>query len=263
MSVVDPDFDEPDEYGALPPPYDPDVNMGALERGASVTLGVALVALALSRRRGLADIGSAALGAYLLVRGTTGRCAVYDLLDTGTAGDEADERLGAGSHRDASVQAIATIARPPGEVYAFWRALENAPRFMDRIHSVTVLDDRRSHWSARLPGGRLVEWDAEIVEDRPGELLVWRSRPGAPVHHHGAVQFRPAPGDRGTEVHLEVELELPGGGVGRAVGRLLGRAAAYVAEDDLYRLRQLLEAGEVATTESQPRGGGDGHPALP
>lgn len=256
MSEIDPDFDELDEYAGA------EVNLGALERGASVTLGAALIALALSRRRGLADIGYAALGGYLALRGATGHCAVYDLLDTGTAGDEEDERLGAGGHRDASIEATITIARPPGEVYAFWRALENAPRFMGRIHSVTVLDDRRSRWAARGPAERIVEWEAEIVEDRPGELLVWRSVPGAPAHHHGAVQFRPAPGDRGTEVRLEVEFELPGGGVGRAVGRLLGRATDVPAQQDLYRLRQILEAGEPATTVGQPHGGRDGHPSL-
>jgi uncharacterized membrane protein len=250
MTVIDPDFDDPGSGDALFADEErgagADVNLGAFERGASVTLGTALVALALSRRRGLADIGFAALGSYLAVRGATGHCAVYDLLDTGTRGDD-DERLSAGAHRDASSAAQISIARPPADVYAFWRNLENAPRFMEHVESVKVVGERLSHWTVRGPRGHAVEWDAEIVEDRPGELLAWRALPGSDVRHQGAVTFRPQDGGAGTEVHLELDLALPGGRVGRAVGRLLGRAAAPRAEEDLARLRRILEAGESAS----------------
>src|SRR5687768_9130819 len=95
-----------------------EVNIGPFERGASITLGGALLALALSRRRSPGDMVLGALGAYLALRGATGHCLVYEALDTGTADFEDDERLGAGGHDDASVEAMITIARPPEEVYA-------------------------------------------------------------------------------------------------------------------------------------------------
>jgi uncharacterized membrane protein len=78
------------------------------------------------------------------------------------------------------------------------------------------------------------------------------------VHHAGAVRFRPAPGGRGTEVRLDIEYDPPGAAtlrlaVGRSIARLFGSATEYVVEEDLRRLKQLLEAGETATTRGQPR----------
>jgi uncharacterized membrane protein len=218
-----------------------------------VTLGTALLALALSQRRARGAFAFGLLGAYLSWRGATGHCALYEALDTGTADDEEDERLAAGAHDDVSIEAAATIARPPDEVYAFVRRLENAPRFMAFIEAVQVKDAQRSRWVARTPTGQTLEWEAEIIEDRPGELIAWRSDPGAPVHHAGAVRFRPAPGGRGTEVRLDVEYDPPGAAVGRTIARLFGSATEYRAAEDLRRLKQLLEAGETATTRGQPR----------
>jgi uncharacterized membrane protein len=231
----------------------PDVNVGDFERGASITIGTALLALALSRRRAPAALTLALLGGYLSWRGARGHCALYELIDTGTAGDEEDERLAAGGHDDVSTEAAITIGRPPEEVYAFFRRLENAPRFMAFIEGVQVLEERRSRWMARTPAGQILTWEAEILEDRPGALIAWRSEPGAPVHHAGAVRFQPAPGGRGTEVRLDLEYDPPGAPLGRAVARLFGSAAEYLVEEDLRRLKQILEAGEIATTRGQPQ----------
>src|SRR4051812_22284164 len=71
------------------------------------------------------------------------------------------------------------INRSPEELYRFWRDFENLPRFMNHLESVRVLDDKRSHWVAKAPAGTSVEWDAEIIEDRPGELIAWRSLAGS------------------------------------------------------------------------------------
>ena len=231
----------------------PEVNVGGFERGASLTMGVALLALALSRRRVRGAFTLSLLGAYLSWRGATGHCALYEALDTGSAGDEEEGRLAAGAHDDVSIEAAATIAQPPDQVYAFFRRLENAPRFMAFIEAVQVIDATRSRWVARTPTGQILDWKAEIIEDRPGELIAWRSDPGALVHHAGAVRFRPAPGGRGTEVRLDVEYDPPASALGRTLARLLGSATEHRVEEDLRRLKQLLEAGETATTRGQPR----------
>jgi len=232
----------------------PEVNVGGFERGASLTMGVALLALALSQRRARGAFTFGLLGAYLSWRGATGHCALYEALDTGSAEDEEEGRLAAGAHDDVSIEAAATIALPPDEVYAFFRRLENAPRFMAFIEAVQVIDATRSRWVARTPTGQILDWNSEIIEDRPGELIAWRCDPGALVHHAGAVRFRSAPGGRGTEVRLDVEYDPPGSALGRTVARLLGSATEYRVEQDLRRLKQLLEAGETATTRGQPRG---------
>jgi uncharacterized membrane protein len=154
-----------------------DVNVGGFERGASITMGTALLALALAQRRKPGAFTYGLLGAYLAWRGTTGHCAVYEALDTGTAEDEGDERLDAGGHDDVSIEAATTIARPPEEVYAFCRRLENLPRFMAFIESVRETGAMRSRWRARTAAGQTLAWEAEILEERAGELIAWRSDP--------------------------------------------------------------------------------------
>jgi uncharacterized membrane protein len=231
----------------------PDVNVGGFERGASVTLGTALLALAFSRRRVPGAFAFGLAGAYLAWRGATGHCPLYEALDTGTAEDDDDERLDAGGHDDVSIEAAATIARPPDEVYAFFRRLENVPRFMAFVESVQPTGATRSRWVARTPTGQTLDWEAEILEDQPGQLIAWRSDPAALVHHTGAVRFRPAPGGRGTEVRLDVEYDPPGSAVGRSIAVLFGSATEYRVDEDLRRLKQILEAGETATTRGQPQ----------
>src|SRR4029079_2015083 len=122
-------------------------------------------------------------GAYLAWRGATGHCPLYEALDTGTAEDEEDERLDAGGHDDVSIEAAATVARPPDEVYAFFRRLENAPRFMAFVESVQETSATRSRWVARTPAGQTLDWEAEILEDIPGQLIAWRADPGGVVCH--------------------------------------------------------------------------------
>jgi uncharacterized membrane protein len=116
----------------------------------------------------------------------------------------------------------------------------------------------RSHWVAKAPGGRTVEWDAELTHDVPNRLLAWRSLPGATVPNEGRVRFATAPGGRGTELHVEMSYDIPGGRAGRAVARLLGEDPAQQVRDDLRRAKQVLETGEVTRSDAVPAGvGGD------
>jgi uncharacterized membrane protein len=143
------------------------------------------------------------------------------------------------------VRKTVTIARPPAEVYAFWRNLENLPRFMTYLDSVRVLDDGRSAWKAKGPIGSQYEWTAEITEDRSGELISWRSLPPSDALNTGTVAFLPAPGERGTEVHVELRYEPPAGAVGAAIAKLFGKEPGRQVMSDLRRLKQVLETGEV------------------
>lgn len=148
--------------------------------------------------------------------------------------------------------ATTTVLRPPQEVYAFWRRLENLPTFMAHLEQV-VENGTRSHWTAKAPLGR-VQWDAEVVEDVPGERLAWRTTGRTSVPHRGVVRFRPAPGDRGTEIRVELVYEVPGGRAGATVARLLGEDPHQQVEDDLRRCKQVLETGEVVRSDGTPEG---------
>lgn len=156
--------------------------------------------------------------------------------------------------RGLSLHASITVKRPREEVYDFWRDLENLPRFMIHLRSVRMIDQRRSHWIAEGPAGKVVEWDAEIVDDRPGELIAWRSGDGTAVRNSGALRFSDAPGGRGTEVRVELHYEPPAGAAGAAFARLLGEHPEQQVRDDLRRFKQVLETGEVVRSEGSPEG---------
>ena len=149
-----------------------------------------------------------------------------------------------------------TINQPPTELYTFWRDFTNLPHIMDHLESVTVSDSTHSHWIAKAPLGRTVEWDAEIINEEPGKVIAWRSLPGADVDSAGSVQFKAAPVGRGTEVRVELSYLPPAGKVGAAVARLLGEEPKKQLDDDLRHFKQLMEAGERATTEGQSSGRG-------
>ena len=141
------------------------------------------------------------------------------------------------------------INRPPEELYQFWRDFENLPRFMQHLESVRVTGEGRSHWVAKAPAGTTVEWDAEITEDRPNELIAWRSLEGADVENAGSVRFEPAPGNRGTIVRVEIEYNPPGGALGAAVAWLFGEEPGQQAQDALRCFKQVMETGEVVLSE--------------
>ncbi|AWS48393.1 cyclase [Streptosporangium sp. 'caverna'] len=155
------------------------------------------------------------------------------------------------------LHAAITINRPREEVYRYWRDVENLPRFMTHLESVETTGDGRSHWKAKGPLKRTVEWEAEIVEDNPGELISWRSLKGALVGNRGFVHFSDAPGGRGTEVRVKLIYDLPGGKVGTAgmaLARLLGEHPEQQVRDDLRRFKQVMETGEVVRSEGSPEG---------
>ena len=150
-------------------------------------------------------------------------------------------------------RAVITINRPPREVYAFWRRLENLPRFMPHLRSVVTTGERSSHWTIEALG-TTVEWDAAIVEDVPDSYIGWRAVADAPVPNGGSVTFNPAPGGRGTEVWVLVTYEPPAGKLGELFAKLLGADPGQQLQADLRRLKQLLETGEIPTTDGQPTG---------
>jgi uncharacterized membrane protein len=168
---------------------------------------------------------------------------------------------GPAHHQGIRVRKAITINRPPEDVYAFWRNLENLPRFMGHLESVRELDDRRSYWKVHAPLGTTVEWTAQIVEDRPNELISWRSTDDAKVSNAGTVRFTKAPGGRGTEVHLELRYDPPAGAVGATIAKLMGQEPSQQVDGDLRRFKQVMETGEVVHSDASIHA--TPHPARP
>ena len=230
-------------------------NVGDAERWLSVLAGTTLAVAGL-RRGGGAGIATALAGAALLQRGVTGHCQVYSTLGIDTAEwgriESAVAKLPA--DRALHVERVFTVRRPPEELYSFWRKLENLPRFMKHLERVDVLDEGRSHWVAKGPAGTRIEWDAQILEDAPNQRITWRSLEGSDVANDGTVHFDPAPGDRGTEVRVSLAYVPPAGKLGATIAKLFGENPEQQVRDDLRRFKNLMEAGEIPTTEGQPSG---------
>jgi uncharacterized membrane protein len=156
--------------------------------------------------------------------------------------------------RDVHVRDVITVDRPAHELYSFWRKLENLPRIMRNLESVRPIGENRSHWVALGPAGKRVEWDAEITDDRANELVAWQSLPGADIENYGSVRFEAAPADRGTIVRVSMTYTPPVGNIGRVLAKMMGRAPEQEVRADLYRFKQIMETGQVTSTEGQPAG---------
>lgn len=229
------------------------VNVAEHERLAS-KLGGGLLLLTGMMRGGLGGLTMTALGGALLYRGITGRCHLYEAIGANTADEERGPYDSVPAGAGARVEEAVTINRSPEELYRFWRQLENLPQFMEHLESVAVVDGNRSHWVAKAPLGQTVEWDAEIHNERENELIAWRSLEGSQVETAGSVHFTPAPGDRGTEVRVNLKYNPPAGPIGIALAKILGAAPDQQIRADLRRLKQIMETGEIPTTAGQPSG---------
>jgi uncharacterized membrane protein len=152
------------------------------------------------------------------------------------------------------IEKIITVDRAPDELYRFWRNFENLPRFMRNVKSVRTMGANRSHWVVQGPARKEVQWDAEITADHPNQMISWRSLPGADVENSGSVRFDNAPGGRGTFLRVEMQYNPPGGLFGASLSALFGADPATEVQRDLYRFKQVMETGQVTTTEGQPAG---------
>lgn len=224
-------------------------NVGEIERIAS-TIGGGLLTLAGLYRRSLGGLALAGIGGALLYRGTTGHCPVFQQLGLSTAEDRPPEPV--------EIAEAITVNVDRNTAYAFWRKLENLPRFMHHLRRVEDLGNGRSRWTAKGPGPLPdLTWNAEIVEEKPGERLVWRSLPDADVNNAGHVTFKDGP-HGGTEVHARIAYRPPAGDVGAGLARWLDPVLGQMVKEDIRRFKHVVETGEVPTTEGQPSGRDEG-----
>ena len=228
-------------------------NVSDAERALSVASGALLAIVGISRRS-IPGVLVAGLGGGLIYRGISGHCPAYESLGINNTHREAqpEEYFERGIH----VAQSYLINKPPAELYQFWRNFENLPRIMTHLESVRVLDNTRSHWVAKAPAiaGGKVEWDAEIINDVPNEVIAWRSLGGADVDNAGSVRFRPMSHGRGTMVSVSIDYIPPAGRLGKWVARLFGEEPQQQIQEDLRNFKRIMETGEIPTTQGQPKG---------
>lgn len=223
-------------------------NVGQVERAISVAAGAALAAIGL-RKRGASGIALALVGAELTRRGVSGHCVLYDALGIDTRmdvdhRDDVTSRAATVNARKAiKVERSIRVDRSAGELYALWRDFSNLPRFMQHLDSVQSTDDLHSHWVARLPGGKHLEWDSEIVNDIDGKLIAWKTIGEPDIAHAGSVHFTPTADGSASEVRVVFDYEPP---FARTIGTIasqLGHTAETMVDEDLRRFKQHAESG--------------------
>ena len=218
------------------------INVGDGERLISVAGGGALSIYGL-KRGGFSGLLMTIAGGALIYRGATGHSNLYKALSVSTAkrkGLRASVKHGAGIKVEKSV----TINKPVEELFRFWHNFENLPSFLGHLESVRAIgghSGRLSHWAARLPAGMKVEWDAEIINEAPNELIAWRSLEGAQVPNAGSVRFERIPNGQGAEVKVTLEYSPPAGKIGSLVAKFLGEDPERRVAEDLHRFKQLME----------------------
>jgi uncharacterized membrane protein len=192
--------------------------------------GVALVGVGMQRRH-WAGAAISAVGSALVAR------ALTDI--------ELNRLVGvAAGRRAVDIQKTIHIDAPVSDVFAFWQYYENFPQFMSHVRSVTTRDGR-SHWTVDGPLGVPIEFDAVTTRLVPDEVIAWRTEEGSPVAHAGTVRFEEA--DNGTtRVTVRFSYNPPAGAIGHAAAWLLGSDAKRLFDDDLARMKTLIETGRPA-----------------
>ena len=216
------------------------MNLGLAARWASILGGLSIISYGMKKGSRTGKILALMFGGDLVYGGTTGHSPLLNALGLRLGGTRLGRSASIPYQQGIRVDADITIAKQLSEVYSFWRNLENLPRFMRHLKSVTNNGANRSHWVADCIAGQTVEWDAEIVNDQPPTLIGWRSLPGSMVDTAGSVHFKPN-GDDGTDVHVELQYLPPAGKLGAAFAKLMGTDPANHVKEDLKRLKQEWE----------------------
>lgn len=236
------------------------INLADTERWLSIA-GGALLALGAIKVRGVAGIAMTAVAGGLIYRGVSGHCEVYEAIGVDRSGDEPSPRGIGGlvERKPLHLEAGVTIGKPADELYEHWRDLENLAEIMSGVRSIEAHGDgTRSHWKMLVAPGVGLEFDATITEDKENRRISWRTDDDATVHHHGTVTFKPLGRDRGTEIHVTLGYDVPGGAIGRGVAHLLDTFSEKHLEADLRRFKRRMETGSAEADGADEKRAGEG-----
>jgi uncharacterized membrane protein len=221
---------------------------------ALAILGTFIALLGLRRGR-VPGAVMAVAGASLAYRGIAGLNGSEAVADPASNEPTVLGATASAAAQDHSRSASTTIGRDREPVYLFWRDPANLKLLHGPIEGITVTEDGRQRWRLSGAAGPAIELGMRNAEDVPLERLAWESDGDGPIPPSAGpvrvkVAFSDAPGERGTEVRLA--LQLPAGPIATGLERLFGPALEAQLRESLRRARQLLEAGEIATSADEP-----------
>jgi carbon monoxide dehydrogenase subunit G len=136
----------------------------------------------------------------------------------------------------AMIQQSIEINAPVRAVYNQLTQFEDYPQFMESVETVKQVDDTHLHWSSTT-SNRPVEWDAEIVEQKPDRCIAWNNT-GGPTNG-GRIEVQPA-GEDASRVTFTLQAE-----AGQMSGAQAGSDEKQMAQQlkqDLARLKEFIES---------------------
>lgn len=205
-------------------------NVSTAERVLMIASGAYILYNGLNREN--KNLTQSGVGGAMLLRGISGYCPVYDAVD----------HLKNDKAHNVKIKVSSVINKPLSEVYAFWRNLENLPKFMNHLHSVKSINHTVSEWTAKGPAGiGRVSWKAEIVKDEKEKLLSWNSLPESSIENAGKVIFKSK--GNATELDITISYRAPLGTAGEGAAKLLNPYFQKIVNDDILNLKEYLESG--------------------
>ncbi len=156
-------------------------------------------------------------------------------------GGDGGNLSGVGRGRRLPMQAAIDVSVPVEVAYNQWTQFEEFPKFMFRVERIEQKDDTHLVWHEKIWGVRR-QWEAEIVEQRPNERIVWKSLSGP--QHIGVINFHQLHDPRLSRV--QVNLDFQPTGLIEKTGRGW-RAAIRALDTDLQRFKAFVEMKDTAT----------------
>jgi len=208
--------------------WPPSIQLGAIAGGA------VMATWGLLAKRGVTGALLATAGSALALRGGL-NLRIGELVDYAAA------------RRGIEVTKTLTVRASIERVFGLWRHVENFPRFMQHVQDVVIdeQDRNRSHWKVDGPAGRAIEFDSMITHVAHLREIGWRTVPGQRIEHAGIVRFEPDL--EGTRVTIRMTYRPPGGMIGHAIAHVLGWDPKARLDDDMVRMKALLEQGRTRT----------------
>jgi uncharacterized membrane protein len=204
-------------------------NVSLIERILMITSGSYLLYKGLSQTK--KNIGKITSGGAMLLRGITGFCPFYDVVN---------QWKNAKASNNINITTNTLINKPISEVYAFWRNFENLPHFMNHLKSIKVIDDKQSEWTAKGSGGLgKITWTAEIIKDEEDKILSWKSKRNEKVQTFGQVVFKPI--GNTTEIDITISYQAPFGTAGRNAAKFLNPDFEKIVKDDVQNAKIYIE----------------------
>ncbi|OYU81261.1 MAG: cyclase [Flavobacterium sp. BFFFF1] len=212
-------------------------NVSTLERVLMIAGGSYLLYKALAGRKKSVVKGIA--GGTMLARGISGYCPLY----------QAVGKSGFLKTSNINIRTSMSIDKPVSEVYAFWRNLENLPRFMKHLETVKEINKTTSHWCVKVPGGiGHISWTANILMDEKDEMLSWKSVPGSTIDNGGKIVFTEN-GRGGTDLDINISYHAPLGIAGDVAAKLLNGFFERMVHTDIENVKSYMESGQHTLAE--------------